>query len=90
MFSAEDFEMPLEKQLKMRVVLDEIDKCTDVKALQENLKECAKSLQTYQHLLGQVLKQQLLSELESFDTEASKIIKEALEKENQNGRGTNN
>ena len=45
-----------------------------------------KSLQTYQHLLGQVLKQQLLAELESFDTEASKIIKEALEKENQNGR----
>jgi len=29
MLSQEDFEIPLEKQLRMRVVLDEIESCND-------------------------------------------------------------
>jgi len=74
MFSADDFEIPLEKQLKMRVVLDEIDKCTDVKALQENLKECAKSLQTYQHLLAVTLQKQLQQELMAWNKEVTEHL----------------
>jgi hypothetical protein len=63
MFTAEDFEVPLEKQLKMRLVYDDIDKCTDVKALQENLKACADQLMKYQHLLSITLQKQLEQEL---------------------------
>ncbi len=63
MFTAEDFEIPLEKQLKMRLVYDDIDKCTDVKALQENLKACADQLMKYQHLLSITLQKQLEKEL---------------------------
>ena len=44
MFEPEDFEVPLEKQLRLRVILDEIEHCTDVKVLQENLKNCTKTL----------------------------------------------
>ena len=33
MFSAEDFEMPLEKQLRIRVIDKEIDECTDIRCL---------------------------------------------------------
>ena len=43
MFSPSDFEVPLEKQLKMRLVYDDIDKCTDVKALQDNLESMCRS-----------------------------------------------
>ena len=63
MFTAEDFEVPLEKQLKMRLVYDDIDKCTDVKALQENLKACADQLMKYQQLLSITIQKQLEQEL---------------------------
>jgi len=59
MFEETDFEIPLEKQLRLRIINEEIDACTDIEALRENLKQCVKSLQTYQHLLNETLKKQL-------------------------------
>lgn len=59
MFDANDFEIPLEKQLRLRIINEEIDGCTDVDVLREHLKKCVRSLQTYQHLLNEVLKKQL-------------------------------
>ena len=73
MFSAEDFEMPLEKQLRIRVIDKEIDECTDIDALRENLKQCAASLMKYQHLLSVTLRKQIENDLENF---SGKIIKE--------------
>ena len=49
MFTEEDFKVPLEKQLKMRLLHDEVDNCKDVAQLQENLKACAESLMHHQH-----------------------------------------
>ena len=86
MFTEEDFQLPLEKQLRMRVISQEIDECTDVAALQENLKECASSLMKYQHLLAQTLKKQLLSELESHNSEIYKIVTEAINQDNDTSR----
>ena len=63
MFSPEDFEVPLEKQLKMRLVYDDIDKCKSVETLQTNLKACAEQLMKYQHLLSITLQKQLEQEL---------------------------
>ena len=88
MFTEEDFKVPLEKQLKMRLLCDEVDNCKDVAQLQENLKACAESLMHHQHLLSILCRQQLVQELEKWDTEASKIVKEALQKEEQNGSAT--
>jgi len=59
MFDANDFEIPLEKQLRLRIINEEIDDCTDIDVLREHLKQCVRSLQTYQHLLNEVLKKQL-------------------------------
>jgi len=59
MFEPSDFELPLETELKQRVIIDEIDHCEDVKALQENLKNLTKLLMTYQHLLNTVLAKQM-------------------------------
>ena len=59
MFEASDFELPLETELKQRVIIDEIEHCEDVKALQQNLKNLTKLLMTYQHLLNTVLAKQM-------------------------------
>ena len=66
MFEKEDFEVPLEKQLRLRVILDEIDHCDNVKTLQENLKTCTKTLMSYQHILSKVTERKLKEELQMF------------------------
>ena len=71
MFTKEDFEVPLEKQLRMRVISAEIDECTDIDALKEQLKTCATTLMKYQHLLSLTLQKQLEQELKNLLPEAS-------------------
>ena len=66
MLNPEDFEMPLEKQLRMRVIRNEIDECTDVEALRENLKTCAESLMRFQHLCARMAEQQLKGFMNEF------------------------
>ena len=73
MFEASDFEMPLEKQLRIRVIDKEIDECTDIDALRENLKQCATSLMKYQHLLSVTLRKQIENDLNQW---ADKIVEE--------------
>jgi len=66
MFDKEDFEIPLEKQLRLRVILDEIDHCDDVKVLQDNLKQCTQTLVSYQNLIAKITEKQLKQELENL------------------------
>jgi hypothetical protein len=66
MFKPEDFELPLEKVLKLRVITDEVNECRDVDVLQSSLKETTRLLMTYQHLLATVLKEKLEAELHNF------------------------
>ena len=66
MFKPEDFQLSLETQLKMRVVNDDIDKCTDVEALREQLKNSVKLLMSYQQIINSILKEQLTKELTDF------------------------
>jgi len=66
MFEPEDFEVPLEKQLRLRYILDEIDHCDDVKKLQDNLKQCTQTLVSYQNLLAKITERQLKQELEKL------------------------
>ena len=76
MFGPENFGLPLEKQLRLRVINNEIDECKDVDALQEQLKHCTKLLMTYQHLLSEILHKQIMADLEAMAPEISKIIDE--------------
>ena len=50
MFEASDFELSLEKELRLRVIDKEIEECTDIKAIKDQLKICSHSLMKYQHL----------------------------------------
>ena len=74
MFKPQDFEIPLEKQLKMRVIYDEVEGCKDVEVLQASLKSTVEQLMKYQHLLSITLQKQIESELKSFDKELKELI----------------
>ena len=73
MFKSEDYQLPLEKVLTLRVITDDIDTCKDVGALQTSLKDTTKLLMTYQHMLGKVLQDQIHANLaKMFDDDSSK------------------
>ena len=76
MFSPEDFELPMEKSLRMRVIKDEIENCTDVAELRKQLITCAESLMRYQHLLAVVIEDSLKKELDRITPEAVKIVED--------------
>ena len=66
MFKPEDFELPLETKLKLRVVNDDIDKCTDIEALRENLKSSTLLLMNYQRIIQAMVKEQIEKDLTDF------------------------
>lgn len=76
-FSKEDFELPMEKSLRMRVIADEINNCSDVDELRKQLITCAESLMRYQHLLAVVIEDSLKKELERLSSGAVKIIEDS-------------
>ena len=69
MFNPEDFQLPLEKVLKLRVINDEVEGCSDLEVLKKSLKETSKLLMTYQHLLNTVLKEQLMMGIDNITKE---------------------
>ena len=79
MFEASDFEIPLEKQLRIQVINKEIDECRDVDVLREHLKTCAASLLKYQHLLSVTLRKQIENDLENFSGKIMKEVNEMLD-----------
>ena len=66
MFKPGDFDLSLEAELKLRVVTDEIDECTDVEALRENLKASSRLLMHYQQIINRMLLEQINKDLEDF------------------------
>ena len=71
MFNKEDFELPLEAELRLRVIKDEIDNANDVTALKEHLKETSRLVMFYQHLLGKVAKDILAKDMVDWVKENS-------------------
>ena len=66
MFTAEDFDLSLEEQLKLRVITDEVDKCVDVSLLQKELKAATGLMMRYQHILHRLLKEKIEENLSDF------------------------
>lgn len=66
MFTKDDFELPLETSLKLRVLTDEIEKCDDKDHLKKHLKEVTTLLVRYQHILNNLLKKQIESETQKL------------------------
>lgn len=77
MFSKEDFELPLEAELRLRVIKDEIDGTNDINALREHLKETSRLIMFYQNLLGKVAKDILAKDMVDWIKENSKQDKDS-------------
>lgn len=71
MLKSEDFQLPLEKVLTLRVITDDIDTCKDVEILQNSLKDTTRLLMTYQHMLGKILQDQIHANLTKIFEEDS-------------------
>ena len=78
MFKPEDFQLSVEKQLKLRVIKDEVTECRDVEALQTNLMAVAEQLMKHQQLLDATLRQLLNIELEKIDSGVVKIVEDSI------------
>jgi len=56
MLSPDAFELSMEAQLKMRVITDEVENCTNIDELREQLISSARLIMHYQQMLNSVLK----------------------------------
>ena len=63
MFKSEDFELALEKKLRLQVIKKEVEECRDIEALREQLIHMTEVFMKYQQLLNVVLANQIESNL---------------------------
>ena len=75
MLNQEDFQLPLEKQLRLRVISKEIDECRDYDELKEVTKQCSETLMKYQHLLAVTLKSVVEKDLTDFVSKMEMEVK---------------
>ena len=67
MFDKEDFEISMEKQLRLRMVNDEINHCDDIDELRKQLINVTRLFTQYQHLLEVAVKQLMVQSISDLD-----------------------
>ena len=63
MFEPEDFKLSMEKELRLRMVNDEINHCDNVEELRKQLINVTRIFTQYQHLLEVAVKQLMVQDL---------------------------
>ncbi len=66
MLKAEWFNLPLERELTLHKINQEVDECTDIKTLRESVKSLAYQNARFQHMIGEMLKETVAAELSDF------------------------
>ena len=69
MLSPDAFELSMEAQLKMRVITDEVENCTNIDELREQLIASAKLIMHYQQMLNSILKEVIDKDLNDLVAE---------------------
>jgi len=64
MLKSEWFNLPMERELTLVKINQEVDECTDIKALRSSVKDLAKQNATFQHMLSEILRETLTNEVE--------------------------
>ena len=62
MFKSSDFEISMEKELRLRMVNDEINHCDDIDELRKQLINVTRLFTQYQHLLEVAVKQLMVQD----------------------------
>jgi hypothetical protein len=70
MLKADWFNLPLERELTLHKINQEVDDCTDIKALRESVKSLAYQNARFQHIIGELLKENMAVEIKRFFDEA--------------------
>lgn len=66
MLEPEDFELPLEKQLRLQLIKKEILECKDIEALRTHLTICAESLMKYQQVAAKLAEKNLHAAMDNI------------------------
>ena len=67
MFSKEDFNISMEKELRLRMVNDEINHCDNIDELRKQLINVTRLFTQYQHLLEIAVKQLMVQDINTSD-----------------------
>ena len=67
MFSKEDFQISMEKELRLRMVNDEINHCDNIDELRKQLINVTRLFTQYQHLLEIAVKQLMVQDINTSD-----------------------
>ena len=68
MLKSEWFNLPMERELTLVKINQEVDECTDIKALRSSVKDLAKQNAVFQHMIAEMLRENLTSEVEKMLT----------------------
>ena len=66
MLKASWFNLPLERELTLHKINQEVDECDDIKALRESLKSLAHQNARFQHIIGELLRESMVGEIAAF------------------------
>ena len=66
MFNEDDFKISMEKELRLRMINDEINHCDDIPELRKQLIHVTRLFTQYQHLLEVAVKQLIVSDLNEY------------------------
>ncbi len=77
MFSEEDFKISMEKELRLRMVNDEINHCDNIDELRKQLINVTRLFTQYQHLLEIAVKQLMVQGISDLDiSDKMKVTKD--------------
>ncbi len=77
MFSKEDFEISMEKELRLRMINDEINHCDNIDELRKQLINVTRLFTQYQHLLEIAVKQLMVQGISDLDiSDKMKVTKD--------------
>ena len=60
------FNLPMERELTLVKINQEVDECTDIKVLRSSIKDLTKQNAMFQHMLSELLRETLTNEVESM------------------------
>ncbi len=66
MLKSEWFNLPMERELTLIKINQEVDECIDIKTLRSSLKDLAKQNAMFQHMLSELLRETLTNEVENM------------------------
>ena len=66
MLKAEWFNLPLERELTLHKINQEVDECDNIETLRSSVKSLAYQNARFQHMIGELLRESMMGEVAEF------------------------